>query len=138
MSTDEQIRDRARLKSYIEREQLVCILNNTKWEKLFRVLEGIQGKLDFKRKDVRESEKTDQRWDGDIYHVFGLCENIEWLEIRAQISIPKGALIEPKVEDYTNELITLVKDASVPFSRTKEGIKVWGYVRPGTNPDWEK
>lgn len=137
MSTEEQDIDRARLKNYIEREQLSGVLNDTKWQKLFDALEPLQEKLDFLRKDVRDAENTKPRWDSDLYHVFGLWENIEWICIRAKLSIPQGALLEPKIEDYTNELISVLKKTSIPYSRTADGIKIWGYLRSGVSPEWE-
>ena len=104
---------------------------------MFKSLEKIQGKLDFKRKDVREPERPDERWDGDIYHIFGSYQDIEWLKIRAQISIRTGALLEPKIEDHTDELVRLIRKAGIPFSRTESVIKIWGYVRLGASPNWE-
>jgi hypothetical protein len=137
MSTKEQDKDKARLRSYIEREQLSGVLNDTKWQLLFESLRAIEGKLDFLRRDVRDSDISEPRWDSDIYHVFGCWENIEWLCIRAKLSFPQGALLPPKIENFTNELIDAVKKIGIPYSKTEDGIKVWGYLRPGVGPEWE-
>lgn len=138
MPTEEQAKDRERLKKYIERERLTCILNNTKWQELYKSLEPIQELLDFKRKDVRESDDKNQRWNGDFYYMFGGWADIEWLQIRAQITTPRGALLEPKVDDRTDDLISAIMKTKVPFSRTEDGVKIWGYVRPGESPEWCK
>jgi hypothetical protein len=136
MVTKEQSKDKLRLKRYVSRNGLSGVLNDTKWNELFELLKPMQGKLSFLRKDVRDSEVSVQTWDGDFYHNFGLCENIEWLCISAQLSIHQGVLLSPKIEDYTEELILLVLKSGIPFSRTEEGVKVWGYIRPGSSPVW--
>ncbi len=136
MSTEGQKIDRLRLRSYIKRNQLSGVLNDTKWRQLFRSLESKRLGLPFKRKDVRDSDDLNEHWDHDIYHVFGAWENIEWLEIRAVVRIRQGALLPPIEKDFTNELIAAVTQAGVPYSKTEDGIKVWGYLRPGDSPEW--
>ena len=59
-------------------------MNSTRWQELFSALEGIRLQLDFRRKDLRIDD--DPPWDGDIYHVFGLDQFIEWMEIRPRIA----------------------------------------------------
>ena len=136
MVTKEQSTDKLKLKRYASRNGLSGVLNDTKWNELFELLKPMQGKLSFLRKDVRESEISAQMWNGDFYHNFGQCENIEWLCISAQLSIRQGTLLSPKIEDHTEELILLVLRSGIPFSRTEEGVKIWGYLRPDSNPVW--
>lgn len=136
MDTKEQAEDRKRLRSYVEREGLTCILNDTKWRQLFTTLERMQGVLCFRRRDVRDAPDLTPGWDGDIYHVFGGWENIEWLDIRAQVSRRRGALLPPDVEDHTDILMEAVRSSGVPFTMTSDGVRVWGYLRPGASPTW--
>jgi Family of unknown function (DUF6678) len=136
METMEQAEDRKRLRKYVETEGLTSVLNNTKWQQLFTRLEGIQGILDFRRRDVRDAPDFAPRWDGDIYHMFGGWDNIEWLDIRAQVTQQRGALVAPKVEDHTDALIDAVRSSGVPFTITSDGVRVWGYIRPGASPQW--
>jgi len=126
METSEQAEDRKRLRRYLEREGLTGVLNDTKWQQLFTALEGIQGVLDFRRRDVRDAPETTPRWDSDIYHVFGGWENIEWLDIRAQVTHQRGALVAPEVEDHTDVLVDAVRASGVPFATTSDGVRVWG------------
>jgi hypothetical protein len=70
--------------------------------------------------------------------MFGGWSSIEWLEIRAQRTIPRGALVEPTIEDKTPLLIQAVREAGLAFSRHEQCIRIWGYLRPGVSPDWEK
>ena len=113
-------------------------MNDTKWQRLFNALEPMQGWLDFCRKDVREPEPQGKLWCGDFYFMLGGWNNIEWLEIRAILTIPRGALVEPSIEDHMPGLIKAVRQAGVPFSRHEGCIRIWGYLRPGTSPEWQK
>ncbi len=141
MLTEEQKKDAARLARYIEREQLVSVMNDTKWGRLFSALAPIQGWLDFRRKDVRGCDDA-SRWGGDVwcgdfYYSFGGENNIEWIDIRARLEIRRGALVKPTIEDKTPPLIEAVRSAGVPFSRLEDCIRIWGYIRPGISPEWE-
>jgi hypothetical protein len=138
MLTEDQKKDADRLARYIEREQLVSVMNDTKWQRLFGALEPIAGWLDFRRKDVRGSEQASESWCSDFYHMFGGWSGIEWLDIRAQLTIRRGALVEPSIEDKTSLLIRAVRVAGVAFSQHEESIRIWGYLRPGVSPDWVK
>lgn len=137
MTTNSDKASRASFKRFIAQEGLSGVLNNTKWQELFTALEPIQGKLEFFRKDVNEKEKIPPYWDSDIYHVFAGWSHIEWLCIRALVSIPRGALLKPKIEDHTLELLAAVRSTGIPYTKTSDGIKIWGYLRPGSSPQWE-
>jgi len=137
MKTEEQEISESRLNKYVEREQLLCVMSDSKWSHLFKGLKKIENKLDFKRRDVRDPEGINLSWDSDLSHVLAGWKSIEWLQIRAQLSIRRGALLEPTIEDYTDELIGIVKGIGVPYSKTEDGIQIWGYVRPGVHPEWE-
>lgn len=128
-----QRRRTAKLLRDIADQQLVSVLNKTKWERLFEELRRENLPVDFRRKDINEAENSDDRWDGDIFHVFGCCEVIEWLDIRAKLSVSRGKLLEPMIHDFTAELVAAAKRAKVPYSVTHEGIRVWGYIRAGSN-----
>ena len=135
--TEEQKIDAERLARCINREQLVSVMNDTKWQRLFNALQPIEGWLDFRRKSVRESDASES-WHTDLYHMMGGWSNIEWLDIRAIKAISRGALVKPKVEDKTATLIEAVKGVGVPFSRHENYIRIWGYLRPGVSPQWER
>ncbi|MDR7377528.1 hypothetical protein J2X19_002207 [Rhodoferax ferrireducens] len=125
-----------KLRRYLADQQLVSVLNTTKWKRLLDELCREDLPLHFHRKDINESERPEQRWDGDIFHVFGDCEIIEWLEIRAKLSVSRGQLLEPEIHDFTDKLIAATRRAKVPFSLTHEGIRVWGYIRAGSDVQW--
>lgn len=133
MLTEDQKKDAERLARYIEREQLVSVMNDTKWQSLFDALEPIQGLLDFRRKDVRADKRNPESWCSDFYLMFGGWISIEWLDIRAQRTIHRGALVQPKIEDNTALLIQSVRRVRVRFSQDPHCIRIWGYLRPGVS-----
>jgi hypothetical protein len=93
MLTEDQKKDTDRLARYVEREQLVSLMSDTKWQRLFSSLEPIAGWLDFRRKDVLGSDQASVSWCSDFYHMFEDGSGIEWLDIRARLTIPRGALV---------------------------------------------
>ena len=127
---------KAKLIKYIEKNQIASVLNNTKWERLLEELRKIDGCLDFQRKDLDEPEPEIDRWDGDLYHVLGEWQQIEWLNIRALVSESKGILLKPVVTDHIHLLIEALTKAGIPFEMHNDGVRIWGYLRPGVNPKW--
>jgi hypothetical protein len=138
MPTQEQTKDAERLARYIEREQLVSVMNDTKWRRLFDALEPLQGLLEFRRKDVRGTEPKSESWCGDLYHMLDGWSDIEWLEIRGQGRVRRGALLEPIIEDKTHLVIESIRRAGVRFSQEGNRVRIWGYLRPGGSPRWEE
>ena len=112
-----------KLKGYIEREQLHCVLSNTKWNRLFEQLELLQDKLDFQRKDLDRNAPDESQWNGDIYEIFGLTDKIEWLNIRIE-------------ESQLELLAKALEKANTPYSHHPGGVRVWGYLRKGVSPTW--
>jgi len=128
---------KSKLKRYIESANITSVLNNTKWERLFKELQKIEYTLDFQRKDLDEEEPDSDYWDGDLYHVLGGgWEHIEWLNIRALISHRKGALVKPDIEDNTSLLLNALVQSGAPYCLHKKGVRIWGYLRPGVSPEW--
>lgn len=127
---------KSKLKRYLESANITSVLNNTKWERLFKELQKIEFTLDFQRKDLDEAEPNSDYWDGDLYHVLGGWEQIEWLNIRALISHHKGTLVKPDIEDNTSLLLSALAQSGAPYCLHNEGIRIWGYLRPGVSPEW--
>lgn len=98
-----------------QREGLTSVMNSTRWHELFSVLEAIRLQLDFRRKDLRSD--GDPQWDGDIYHVFGLDQFIEWMEIK------------PRIAAALDERITAI---GIPYETINDTIRVYGYRRTTT------
>lgn len=132
-----ELNTKAKLTRYVEENQITCVLNDTKWERLFNELKEIDGVLDFQRKDLDEEEEPNpEYWDGDLYHIIGEWQQIEWLNIRALVSESKGALLEPVITDHIDSLINALSKANIPFEKHNDGVRIWGYLRPGISPQW--
>jgi len=112
-----------KLKSYIEREQLFCVLNDTKWSKLLNCLEPYKDYLDFQRKDLDDLSPIDNKWNDDIYEIFGLSQKIEWLNIHV-------------FKTHESDVLNSLREANIPLSKHGENYRVWGYVRQGESPEW--
>ena len=136
--TAEQKKDAERLARCINRERLVSVMNDTKWQRLFNALRPIESWLDFRRKSVRESEASSEMWCRGLDHMMLGWSSIEWIDIRAMETIWPGFLIQPKIVDKTAKLIEVVKGVGVPYSRHESHIRIWGYLRPGVSPQWER
>jgi len=128
MLTVEQKIDAERLSRYIIREKLSSIMNDTKWQRLYDSLQVIEGRLDFRRKDLRGSEDQAKTWCGDFYMMIGGWREIEWLDIRGQ----RG------MHDDQQLIIKFVRDAAVAYTLHDDFIRIWGYTRPGITPDFQK
>ena len=127
---------KSKLIRYIERENISSVLNNTKWERLFKEFQKIEFALDFQRKDLDEAEPNPDYWDSDLYHVMGGWEKIEWLNIRAFVSHPRGAFVKPEIENNTPLLKVALRQSGVPYCMHNDGVRVWSYLRPGVSPEW--
>jgi len=67
--TEDQIKDADRLQRYIEREQLVSVMNNTKWHELRALmLEEASFSPRYRVKCLRTTDDRAYCWDGDWYH----------------------------------------------------------------------
>jgi len=95
-----------------QREGLTSVMNSTRWHELFSALEAVRVQLDFRRKDLRIDGEPP--WDGDIYHVFGLDQFIEWMEIR------------PRIAAALDETIDAI---GIPYEKINDTIRVYGYRR---------
>lgn len=130
--TPEQQKDAQRLARYIEREQLVSLMNNTKWREAIHAIQSIAGYVPrFGVKELRGPEPTDTEWDHSFpYHVPRQFNVIEWLEFDPVVRILRGQLVAPQTTDYTEALIAALHAVSVPFEQRGSYIRIWGYSRP--------
>ena len=137
MSTVDQLKDRERLRRYIERERLTAVMSDSKWRRLQRTLAELPFSVSFRRRDVRDVGPDPVRWDWDWAHNFGGLVAVEWLEINARHEQPRGQLVRPAVHDDNAELRQALLAARVPYSMVDGNVRVWGYLRPGVSPEWE-
>jgi hypothetical protein len=134
------VRNREQVKEYVLRESITAVLNDTKWRRLFDLLEPNPRFFQYRRTDLDSSTFPE---DGvsftlEIEQLWGDLWAMEWLDILSFRSHSKGALLKPDIEDFTDELVALAHDAGVKFTMLERGIRVWGYIRRGANPDFCK
>ena len=132
MEMEDRKKDRERLDRYIVREQLVSVMNNTKWEKLRDLILELPGrKPRYRLKCLRADDGRACCWDGDWYYHLPTYKSIEWLDIDPIIRHRQGRLLNDKKTDCSQQLCDLLKKKHVPFSLEGKYIRVWGYQRPG-------
>ena len=127
---------KAQVKAYVEAQGITCVLNNTKWQRLFELLHKSPFSFRYRRTDIDGVifPKGDSPSTGEIAQIYGEFWSMEYLEITAIVETRTGMLTEPKVENFTAELIALAHEAGVKFTATNQGIKVYGYIRKSENP----
>ena len=130
--TLEQQKAAQRLARYIEREQIVGLMNDTKWREVIHAIQAIAGYVpQFRVKDLLGPEPADDAWDGSFpHHVPRPFKIIEWLEFEPVVRIPRGQLVAPEATDYTEALMAALRSVSVPFEQRGPYIRIWGYSRP--------
>jgi len=127
-------KDRERLERYIVREQLVSIMNNTKWEKLRKLMISLgEASPRYRVQCLRTDEVYGTYWDGDWFYHLPTYKWIEWLEIDPVARERRGQRVKNKETDQTQLLTDMLKDCSIPFSMEGGYIRVWGYKRPGAS-----
>lgn len=114
--TAEQQKDDERRERYIIREGLASVMNDTKWREAIAILKDVcGGKVKFQVKCIQDTEPPADYWDGSFpYHIPGSYKTIEWLKVRV-----------PNTED----LITALTLASIPFDRIGDIVQLKGYTR---------
>ncbi|MFC1609731.1 DUF6678 family protein [Myxococcota bacterium] len=129
--TEEQNRDAGRLQRYIEREQLVSVMNDTKWRELQVVItEELSFRPRYRVKCLRGAD--DFYWDTDWHTHLPTFKEIEWLEIDPICKERQGRLVPDIATDKSAELESLLQSVSIPFERRDGLIRVYGYHRPTT------
>jgi hypothetical protein len=132
--TEEQRKDVERLLRYIEREQLIALMNDTKWREVIAALGHI---LNFPIRFRVQCLRSDASptWDSSFpWHVPQPYNVIEWLDIDPIAHYHRGQLIPDATIDFTEQVVQALQSVSVPFSYEGPFIRVWGYARPNTAP----
>ncbi len=130
--TEEQRKDAERLRRYIEREQLIALMNDTKWRKVITALRHIPNfPMRFRVQCLRSDSPA--TWDSSFpWHVPQPYNVIEWLDIDPIAHFHRGQLISDATIDFTEQVVQALQSVSVPFSHEGPFIRIWGYARPDT------
>ena len=129
-------RDRRRQQrnALVERERLASCMNSTKWAE---VLPLTQWGLHMQARMIDNSLGEPQHGAHDGWESLGNADWIEWLEFYPIRTVQRGGLLNPEVVgDETDRLLAALRQINAPTSIEDGWIRVWGYLRPGSAPDW--
>lgn len=135
LSEDEQHR---RWRSFIEREGLASLMNDTKWRNLVFALEhhweGPRWRV--KRLTAAEPDPFHGAYEP---HLYGMdWRGVEWLDLDPTVTGSKGKLLPERViANHTPAIVRVLRSVHAPYSREGDLIRVWGYARPGKFPNLE-
>ena len=130
--------DRAKWRALIETDFSASLMNDTKWERLLAGIDSIPMHPHFRVKVIDGPEPTDSWERSWPYHLPTPYLCIEWLDLSPLIRRQRGQLVADEITDRSPELERAIRAAGVQFTREGHAFRIWGHLRPGTSPDFEK
>jgi len=126
----------------IEKERLIGVMNNTKWNALFSDLNKVDELISYRVTYIDGTTWPDKdssfSFTSELAQIWGNFIAMEYLDIDARISHSRGALLEPDIIDYTSKIIDICSNHSVKMSLSNNWVRVWGYFRQGDEPELYK
>ena len=120
---DQQRRGADSWRRYAERERLVSTMNATKWREAAEAVRNlVGGPPGFRIKDMLGPEPEIGSWDREWCYHPRPWVTIEWLEIQP--------------DHRHGEIVATLKRIGVPISLEDGRIRIWGWLRPGTSPEF--
>jgi hypothetical protein len=130
MATADQEKDAERLERYIEREQLVSSMNDTKWRELQAAMASVAPYPPrYRVKCLRMLEPHVESWERDWSTHLPTYKAIEWVDIDPIRRERRGQLLKDLETDQTDELIELLRKHSIPFEPNSPYLRIYGYRR---------
>ncbi len=113
-----------RLTGMVKRGELYPTLNHTKWAELRSEMLAAPVEQDpkFRVRSVFAPPGFCTGWEGEFYYRIHPVADIEWLELKARSQ-----------EWLRNKL----RAHNIPYSVEDGVVRVWGYTRPGPQPEWQ-
>ncbi|MBJ7311117.1 DUF6678 family protein [Rugamonas sp. CCM 8940] len=113
-----------RLTGMIKRGELYPILNNTKWAELrSEMLTAPREQARrFRARSVFAAPDFYTNWDGEFYYHIHPVADIEWLELKSTS------------QEWLRKTL---RGHNIPYSVEDGVVRVWGYTRPGPQPEWQ-
>jgi hypothetical protein len=129
----------AHVTELIEKEGMIGVMNNTKWNALFEALNSIDELLSYRVTYIDGSTWPDEEasfpFTSELVQIWGNFKAMEFLDLDARVSHSKGALLKPEIIDHRQKVIGLCAKQNAKFSVTENGIRIWGYFRHGNVPE---
>ena len=117
-----------RLERCIQREQLVSVMNDTKWRELQAAMTSIQPRYRVKCLSDRSDQEALQSERDWAYHL-PLYRWIEWVEIDPICRERRGRLLPDIEHDMAPQILALLRERSIPHEMQSGGIWIYGYRR---------
>jgi hypothetical protein len=116
--------DMKRLNGMIKRGELYPILNHTKWAELRTEMLAARREQSprFRARSVFAPPGYCTEWDGEFYYHIHPVADIEWIELKATS------------QEWLRDTL---RGHNIPFSVEDGVVRVWGYTRPGVQPEWQ-
>jgi hypothetical protein len=128
--TEQQEKDLRRLRRYVQEEQLVSVMNDTKWRELRQIMIERPRRPRYRVQSLLSPPANPDSWEGDWYYHLPTFVWIEWLDIDPIFRTRRGHLLEEDKVDLTGELVPLLEAQSIPFELGAPFIRIYGYRRP--------
>ena len=123
----------------VEKERLIGVMNTTKWNALFNVLNEIDELVSFRCTYIDGSTWPDEEasfpFTSELAQVWGNFIALEFIDIDARISHSSGALLNPKIIDHKQKVIDICQSTNAKFSLIDNGVRIYGYFRQGNEPN---
>lgn len=115
--------DKKRLAAMVKRGDLHPVLNHSKWAELrSEMLAAPRVEHPrFRARSVFAPPGFCSDWDSEFYYHIHPVEELEWLELKTASPA------------WLHEAL---RRNSIPFSVEEGIVRVWGYTRPGLQPQW--
>jgi hypothetical protein len=130
---------KAHVLELIEKERMIGVMNNAKWNSLFEALNTIDELLSYRVTYIDGSTWPDAEasfpYTSELAQIWGNFMAMEYIDLDARIEHSKGSLLKPKIIDHKQKVIELCTEQKAKFSITENGIRVWGYFRHGHIPE---
>lgn len=128
--TEKQERDLRRLRRYVQEQQLVSVMNDTKWCELRNAMLSLARTPKYRLQCLLSPPADLGNWDGDWYYHLPTFAWIEWLDIDPIHRKNRGYLVEDERTDLTADLVALLEQHSIPFEANGSYLRIYGYRRP--------
>lgn len=120
--SDAQKAELEKLRPFIARSGLSVKMNGGNWRSAFDAIIGITDYASsYRIRCVRDlQDPPENQWKGPLPQGLPLYNFIEWLELNP---------VSSDKRNYSTEIQEALKSAGLPFTITKTGIRLYGYVR---------
>jgi len=119
--------DLKKIRSQIEKRNLVGASNSTKWDELISFIRGFSTWRPFYRyKSVFGGiSKWDNEWSHHLPFPF---VGIEWFDIGLHEHVHVGRLLPTNIIDHSESIITKLKEIGFDFEMAGDIVRIWGYL----------